>query len=81
MKVFVAVVLCGLILLFGLAAIDGASERAPPESLPDRIERECRASYGTRGEEAVSRCRLALSVKILEDRERDKLKSIYDRVR
>lgn len=47
----------------------------------ERIERECRRSYGTQGESAVLDCQLAMSVRYLRDADQNKADSTYSRIR
>lgn len=50
-------------------------------TVPERIERECKRSYGSQGEAAVLDCRLAMSVRYLKDADQGKANSTYGRIR
>lgn len=58
-----------------------AQAAAPQPTLPERINIECWKAFGSDGADVVDRCRVALSIKILEDGQRAKLLNAYDRAR
>lgn len=51
------------------------------EPLTDKVARECRREYGSRGEEAVDQCRVNTLTRYLLEAERRKERAVYDRVR
>lgn len=50
-------------------------------TLPQKIEQECRKSYGDRGETAVLECQANMSIRYLQDAEKDRASSTYGRIR
>lgn len=51
------------------------------EPMSDKIARECQREYGARGEIAVGNCRITMTTRYLAEKEREKAKAVYDRVR
>ena len=50
-------------------------------TIPEKIERQCKRSYGDRGKQAVLECQLAMSVRYLKDADRNQADSTYSRIR
>jgi hypothetical protein len=72
------------IILLVLAAVTLVYNRNSPGTsgtLTERIENECRRSYGTRGEEEVQKCRHAMTQQAAGDMEREKATETYNRIR
>ena len=53
----------------------------PTVPITERIKNECQQSFGPDGDDAVLRCRTALSLQYLKDRQNEKLRSAYDHIR
>lgn len=51
------------------------------EPIHDRIARECEREYGARGTVAVNDCRIRMMTRYFQEKERDKARSVYDRIR
>jgi hypothetical protein len=49
--------------------------------MSQRIEEACRSEFAAQGDEAVTRCRTEISSRYVQDQERDRLNSAYERVR
>lgn len=52
-----------------------------PEPITERVARECKREYGSRGDEAVDQCRVNTLTRYLLEHEREKARSVYDRIR
>lgn len=78
MRDFLLVAVAGSILIF-LAAIffTPRDERTPVEKISDACARE----YSAQGDAAVVECKLALTIKLLHDREAERLSREEDRLR
>lgn len=63
-----------VLMIIGAAVDEGGT-------IPEKIERECKRSYGERGEAAVDQCRLDMSARYLRDAERNRSDSTYGRIR
>ncbi|KQO53108.1 hypothetical protein ASF08_19480 [Methylobacterium sp. Leaf85] len=67
----------GLLILFVLVALISGDN----STLPQKIERECKKSYGSQGETAVLECQANMSIRYLQDAEKDRASSTYGRIR
>lgn len=65
------------LLAVGINIMAALDQRSPSE----KIEESCRKEFGEQGEDAVSRCRLSVSTRVIMENQRDRLNSAYDRVR
>lgn len=76
MKKILIIVGGGFAIFIAAATMFGDSS-----TLPQKIERECRKSYGQRGETAVLECQANMSIRYLQDAEKDRASSTYGRIR
>ena len=65
-----------LLALLGLGALLDEGGTAS-----EKIERECKRTYGDRGERAVLDCQLAMSVRYMRDAEKGRSDATYGRIR
>ena len=73
------------IVFWGLAAVVGlgifSASKRTDDTIVDRIDKECRRTYGSEGEARVIDCKNEMAIRVLNERERAKSKDTYDRIK